>query len=152
MTKRILSAAMAAAMLVSMAACSSSTSSSTAPASSKAPASSAAPAASSAAPAASSEAAPEKELLKISGYYPMHPSSATEDIPEQGWRIDRMYEEMFNVEFDWYEVPATNEGETFNITIASGDIPDLVFQGSWKNLNNYKDAWWVLDEFLATGN
>ena len=151
MTKRILSAAMAAAMLVSMAACSSG-SSSTAPSSSKAPASSAAPAASSAAPAASSEAAPEKELLKISGYYPMHPSSATEDIPEQGWRIDRMYEEMFNVEFDWYEVPATNEGETFNITIASGDIPDLVFQGSWKNLNNYKDAWWVLDEFLATGN
>ena len=150
MNKRILSAAMAAAMLVSMAACSSS-SSSTAASSSKAPASSAAPAASSAAPAASSEAAPERELLTITGYYPMHASSATEDIPEEGWRIDRMYEEMFNVEFDWYEVPATNESETFNITIASGDIPDLVFQGKWSTLNNYSDAWWVLNDFLASG-
>ena len=152
MKKRILSATMAAAMLVSMAACSSG-SSSTAPASSTAPTSSAAPAASSsAAPAASSEAAPEKELLTITGYYPMHPSDVAEEIPDEGWRMDRMYEEKFNVEFDWYAVPATNETETFNITIASGDIPDLVFQGNWTNLNNYKDAWWVLDDFVATGN
>ena len=82
----------------------------------------------------------------------MHASHATDDIPADGWRIDRMYEEMFNVEFDWYEVPATNEEEQYNITIASGDIPDLVFQSNWKKLNNYKDAWWVLDDFLATGN
>jgi len=150
MTKRILSAAMAAAMLVSMAACSSGASS-TAPASSKAPASSAAPAASSSAAPASSEAPAEREVLEISAYYPLHPSAATEDIPEQGWLLDRMYEEKFAVEFDWYEVPATNESETYNITIASGDIPDLVFQNSWTALNNYKDAWWVLDDFVATG-
>ena len=147
---RGLSVALAAAMLVSMAACSGSTSS-TAASSSKTPASSAASAASSAAPA-SSEAAPEKELLKISGYFHMHPSSAVEDIPEEGWRIDRMYEEMFNVEFDWFEVPATNQEETYNITIASGDIPDFVFQEKWVNLDKYRDAWWVLDDFIKSGN
>ena len=145
---RPLSLATAAAMLVSLAACSSSSSSSS---SSSAASSSSAGSTSSAASESanvSSEPAAEKEHLTITGYYPMHPSDVAENVPEEGWLMDRMYEEKFNVTFDWYEVPATNEEEIYNITMASGDIPDLVFQGNWTKLNRYKDAWWVLDDFI----
>ena len=122
---RSLSLVTAAAMLVSLAACSSSSEST-----------------------ASSEPAAEQEHLTISAYYPMHPSDVAENIPDEGWLMDRMYEEKFNVTFDWYEVPATNEEEIYNITMASGAIPDLVFQSNWTKLNKYKDAWWVLDDFI----
>lgn len=62
--------------------------------------------------------------------------------------LDKMYEEKFGVKWDWYNVPATDEESVFNITMASGDIPDVVVQGSWTKLNKYKDAWWELDDFI----
>lgn len=146
---RALSAVTAAAMLVSLAACNgSSSTSSSAPAPS---ASGSAPASTGSSDTGSSSSAPEqkeRELLTITGYFPMHASSALEDIPEGGWMLDKMYEEKFNVKWDWYNVPATDGESVFNITMASGDIPDVVVQGSWSKLNKYKDAWWELDDFI----
>ena len=99
---RALSVMTAAAMLVSLAACSGSNSSSS---------SSAAPGGSSSTGGSSSQAespsAPveKREVLTITGYFPMHASSALEDIPEGGWMLDKMYEEKFGVKWDWYNVP-----------------------------------------------
>ena len=94
---RALSALTAAAMLVSLAACSGSNSSSSSSASSTAgstaPSTSSADGSSSAAP----EQEKERELLTITGYFPMHASSALEDIPADGWMLDKMYEEKFNI-------------------------------------------------------
>ena len=133
---RALSAMTAAAMLVSLAACngSSSTSSSSAPA----PSGSTAPASTGSSDAGSQSAAPEqkeRELLTITGYFPMHASAALEEIPDGGWMLDKMYEEKFNVKWDWRNVPANDEESVFNITMASGEIPDVVVQGSWAKLN-----------------
>ena len=91
----------------------------------------------------------EKEHYTITMYHPLHPTHSLEDIPKSGFYIDNMYEEMFNIEFDIQYVPATNEEEVFNITMASGDIPDLVRAGNLDRLRKYADAWWDLNEFIV---
>lgn len=90
----------------------------------------------------------KREFYTITVYHALHPSSSLEDIPESGYYIDNMYEEMFNVEFDFQYVPATNEEEIFNITMASGDIPDIMTAGNWDRLHKYSEAWWPLNDFI----
>lgn len=124
MTKRILSAAMAAAMLVSLAACSGNTASSTAPA-----ASSAAPAASSTAPAASSAAPVETpaEPSELSYWRPLDTSK--ESVVYTNWSESEIYKwvgEATNCNVTFVHPAAGQEQEKFNLMIASGDMTDII--------------------------
>lgn len=100
-------------------------------------------------PGKTDEADKEREHLKISVYFPMHPTANLEDIPEGGYMLDKQYEEKFNITLDMRYVPNTNAGEMYNIMMASGDIPDLVKQDSWTDLHKYKDAWWDLSGLIS---
>lgn len=98
---------------------------------------------------ATQEPAPkEREHLDISVYFPMHASASLEDVPEGGYMLDKMYEEKFNITLDIQRIPNTNADEMYNVMIASGDIPDVVKQGSWSKLNKYQEAWWPLNDFI----
>lgn len=89
----------------------------------------------------------ERKFYKISMYSTLHASSSLEDIPEEGFYLDRLYEEKFNVKFDFRYVPSANSEEVFNITMASNDIPDIM-TGNWNNLHKYADAFWDLNDFI----
>ena len=89
----------------------------------------------------------EKEFYTITMYSALHPSYSLEKIPESGYYLDNLYEEKFNVDFDIQYVPATNEDEVYNITMASGDIPDIM-TGNWDRLHKYSEAWWSLNDFI----
>lgn len=134
MTKRILSAAMAAAMLVSLAACSGNTASSTAPA-----ASSAAPAASSTAPAASSAAPVETpaEPSELSYWRPLDTSK--ESVVYTNWSESEIYKwvgEATNCNVTFVHPAAGQEQEKFNLMIASGDMTDII-ERDFANTGNY---------------
>ena len=90
----------------------------------------------------------ERDFYEISAYINMHASAALEDVPEGGYMKEKMFEEMFNVKFDFIRVPATNESEVYNVTMASGDIPDIMTRGNWTDLNKYKEAWKPLDDYI----
>jgi putative aldouronate transport system substrate-binding protein len=144
--KRVLSLALALVMLLALAACSSGSTDSSG--SSAPPQSSSTPASGEA-----DSGGAEREHYTISMYYPLHPSAAMEDIPEGGYIVDNEYKEMFNVDFDVTYVPAASEQEVYNVTMASGDIPDVVAQrsgttGGWLSLNRYKEAWKPLNSFI----
>ncbi len=100
-------------------------------------------------PSETEAAADEREHLEITVFFPMHPSASLDDVPAEGYMLDRMFGEKFNVTLDIQRVPATNAEENYNTMMASQDIPDVVKQGGWTSLNRYKQAWWPLRDFIV---
>ncbi|MGI5899505.1 MAG: hypothetical protein ACOX8S_06220 [Christensenellales bacterium] len=147
---RALALAMAVLMVFVLAACTPAASTPTAaPTSAAGGASTPAPTAGTATQtAAPVEPVAEREFYEISAYINMHPSASLDDVPEGGYMKEKMFEEMFNVKFDFIRIPATDEQAVYNVTMASGDIPDIVTQGSWSSLNKYKEAWKPLDDYI----
>lgn len=41
------------------------------------------------------------------------------------------YEERVNIEVEWIHPPVGQEEEAFNLMIASGDLPDMIYQSGW---------------------
>ncbi|MBQ6716425.1 MAG: extracellular solute-binding protein [Clostridia bacterium] len=77
-----------------------------------------------------------------------HPSSSLTDLPEEGFPVDQLVEEMFNVKLEVRYVPATNANDIYNTMMAANEVNTLV-QNTFANLDKYADAWATLNDYIV---
>ncbi len=100
------------------------------------------------APIASAQGAEAKEdPIVIDIFRVSHPSASLTDLPEEGFPVDQLLEEMFNVKLRVRYVPATDSTTVFNTMMSSNEVNTLV-QSSFANLDKYSNAWATLNDYI----
>ncbi|MBQ3667897.1 MAG: extracellular solute-binding protein [Clostridia bacterium] len=97
------------------------------------------------APMALAEATEEPLVIDI--FRVAHPSSSLTDLPEEGFPVDQLVEEMFNVKLNVRYVPATDAQTVFNTMMASKEVNTLV-QYTFADLDKYSNAWATLNDYI----
>jgi putative aldouronate transport system substrate-binding protein len=106
-----------------------------------------------AAQSASAGSSGERQPIVMSYYYPMHPTDVAEQFNDNAPGMVALREKT-GVSVKWQLIPgASTSGQTeqFSLTMASGDIPDVVCGMIPTQLKRYPDAWIPLDD-LIKGN
>lgn len=96
------------------------------------------------APMASAE---DDERISIDIFRVAHPSSSLSDIPEEGYPVDQVLEEMFGVDINVRYVPNADANDIFGSMMASKK-PNTLVQFGFAELDKYSDAWVTLNDYI----
>ena len=88
--------------------------------------------------------------VTIDYYFPMHPSDKAEQFTDDAPGLERLREKT-SVTIKWQLVPGASpqlQIESFNLLMASGNLPDVVCGNPVTMLKLYPDAWIPYDPIL----